>query len=133
MSKFKKFVIVFALVFFLIIAGLTYFSSKVDSLVYPVVTCATPSKGSLDPRESALFGQISTVVPTSSIEDGYMWYVQKNPKGEYYVHKMEVTVIEQTAVYTRLEDTFSSISLVVCESNKELHDGERVLVKAGVL
>lgn len=133
MNRFKKFVIVFAVVYFLVIAGLTYFSPKVDSLIYPVVSCATPSTGSLDPRESGYFGQTSTVVPTASIKDGFLWYVQKNSAGEYHVYKTEVTVAEQTAIYSRLEDGFNFINLVVCETDKELHEGERVLVKAGVL
>ena len=133
MSKFKKFVIAFAAVYFIAIAGLTYFSSKVDSLIYPVVSCAVPSTGSLDPRESSYFGQTSTVVPTASIKDGFLWYVQKNSSGEYHVYKTEVKVVEQTAIYSRLEDGFKFISLVVCETDKELHEGDRVLVKAGVL
>lgn len=132
--KFKKFLIAFAVVFFLLIGGLTYYSNRVDALLYPVVTCATPSKGSLDPREDLLWGNgISTVVPTASVRDGVLWYAQKNEKGEYYVHTTQVQVMEQTAIYTKLEEIDSTISMVICDSNKEIHDGDRVLVKAGVM
>lgn len=131
-KKVRKFIICFGVIFFLVIGLLTYFSTKIDALLYPVVTAANPYRGSLDPREST-YNYSMPIVPTSSIRDGKLWYVAKNSQGDYYVHSTEVDVVRQTAVRTEIADIDPSISLVICDSNKEIQNGDRVLVKAGVL
>ena len=43
--KFQKGIVAFAIIFFLVIGGLTYLSTKIDALLYPTVTVATTNTG----------------------------------------------------------------------------------------
>lgn len=129
--KFQKFIVGFAIVFFLVLGLLTWFSDKVDSMVYPTVTVATTYSGSLDTRQDTYYYS-NTIVPTASIHGGKLWYALKDSKGDYYVHTTDVTIIRQTSVKSEVSLTVPFV-LPICSSNKELHDGDRVLVKAGVL
>jgi hypothetical protein len=129
--KFQKFIIGFAVVFFLVIGVLTWFSGNIDALLYPTVTAATTRSGSLDPEQDTYYYS-NTIVPTSSIKDGVLWYVAKDSQGDYYVHTTPVDIVRQTAIETEISALPMSV-IPVCESNKELEDGDRVLVKAGVL
>ena len=45
--KFQKGIVAFAIIFFLVIGGLTYLSTKIDALLYPTVTVATTNTGYL--------------------------------------------------------------------------------------
>lgn len=73
--KFQKGIVAFAIIFFLVIGGLTYLSTKIDALLYPTVTVATTNTGYIiddddddytyyDPQGG------NTLIPTSSIHTG---------------------------------------------------------------
>jgi hypothetical protein len=129
--KFQKFIVGFAVVFFIVIGVLTWLSGNIDALLYPTVTAATTSNGSIDPEQDT-YSYKKTIVPTSSIKDGVLWYVAKDSNGDYYVHTTPVTIVRQTAMKTEIEP-LDIVVMPICDSNKELEEGDRVLVKAGVL
>ena len=72
------------------------------------------------------------MIPTSSINNGEVYYVTKNTDGNYIVAKKPVDILKQNGLYTEItrEDTGF---LAIVDSDKDLKIGEQVLVKADVL
>lgn len=133
--KFQKGIVAFAIIFFLLIGGLTYLSTKIDSLLYPTVTVATTNTGYLiDDDDDTYYDPQggNTLIPTSSIHNGEVYYVIKNTEGNYIVAKKPVDILKQNGLYTEItrEDTGF---LAIIDSDKDLKIGEQVLVKADVL
>lgn len=135
-TKFQKGIVAFAIIFFLVIGGLTYLSTKIDALLYPTVTVATTNTGYIvdnedddtyyDPRGG------NTLIPTSSIHNGEVYYVIKNTDGNYIVAKKPVDILKQNGLYTEI--TREAVGfLAIIDSDKDLKIGEQVLVKADVL
>lgn len=133
--KFQKGIVAFAIIFFLVIGGLTYLSTKIDALLYPTVTVATTNTGYLIDDDNDTYYDPqggNTLIPTSSIHNGKVYYVIKNTEGNYIVAKKPVDILNQNGLYTEItrEDTGF---LAIIDSDKDLKVGEQVLVKADVL
>ena len=131
--KIQKGIVAFAIVFFLVIGGLTYLSTQIDSLLYPTVTVAVTNTGYIDDEEAFYNPQGgNTLIPTSSIHNGEVYCVTKNTDGNYIVAKKPVDIINQNGLYTEIprEDTGF---LAIVDSDKDLKIGQQVLVKADVL
>lgn len=134
--KFQKGIVAFAIIFFLVIGGLTYLSTKIDALLYPTVTVATTNTGYIvdnedddtyyDPQGG------NTLIPTSSVHNGEVYYVTKNTDGNYIVAKKQIDILNQNGLYTEI--TREAVGfLAIIDSDKDLKVGEQVLVKADVL
>ena len=134
-TKFQKGIVAFAIIFFLVIGGLTYLSTKIDALLYPTVTVATTNTGYLiDDDDDTYYDPQggNTLIPTSSVHIGEVYYVIKNTDGNYIVAKKQIDILNQNGLYTEItrEDTGF---LAIIDSDKDLKIGEQVLVKADVL
>ncbi len=135
-TKFQKGIVAFAIIFFLVIGGLTYLSTKIDALLYPTVTVATTNTGYIvdneedmayyDPRGG------NTLIPTSSVHNGEVYYVIKNTDGNYIVAKKQIDILNQNGLYTEIAKEEKGF-LAIVDSDKDLKVGEQVLVKADVL
>ena len=110
-------------------------STKIDALLYPTVTVATTNTGYLiDDDDDTYYDPQggNTLIPTSSIHNGEVYYVIKNTDGNYIVAKKQIDILNQNGLYTEItrEDTGF---LAIIDSDKDLKVGEQVLVKADVL
>ena len=129
-QKFIKGVIAFAAIFFILLGGLTYFSAKVDSLLYPTVTASFSNTGTLQ-KQSAYEGY-NTLVPSSSIHGDEVYYLVKNSQGNYIVASQPVTIINSNGVQTEISRLDMGL-LTICHSNKDIKVGDQVLVKADII
>ncbi|MCH5201698.1 MAG: hypothetical protein J1F17_00695 [Oscillospiraceae bacterium] len=126
-------IITFGVLFFFVLGMLTYFSSQIDSLLYPVVTAATSSTGKLNPPPDYIPEfDYNTLVPSSAVKGNKVQCLRKNQDGTYTVYYYEAEIVDSNAVQTELAHTGDAL-VVVCNSTKELKDGDKVLVRAGVL
>lgn len=133
--KFQKGIVAFAIIFFLVIGGLTYLSTKIDALLYPTVTVATTNTGYLiDDDDDTYYDPQggNTLIPTSSVHNGEVYYVIKNTDGNYIVAKKPVDILNQNGLYTEITRENTGF-LAIIDSDKDLKVGEQVLVKADVL
>ena len=129
-QKFIRGVIAFAAIFFLLLGGLTYFSARVDSLLYPTVTASFFNTGTLQ-KQSAYEGY-NTLVPSSSIHGNEVYYLVKNSQGNYIVTSQPVIVLDTNGVQTEIQRLDVGI-LTICHSNKDIKVGDQVLVKADTI
>lgn len=132
--KFQIGIITFAVIFFMVMGCLTYFSTRIDSLLYPSVTAANSSSGVLNPGPDydPYFGN-NTLIPSSSVHNGEVLCLKKDSSGKYYeVYSMTVDIIDQNALQTEIPKIDGSI-LVVCDSNKDIKIGDKVLVRSDIL
>lgn len=129
-QKFIRGVIAFAAIFFILLGGLTYFSTKIDSLLYPTVTASYSYTGSLG--EHTAYENNNTVVPSSSIHGGEVYYLVKNSQGNYIVASQPVSIINSNGVQTEISRLDMGL-LTICHSNKDIKVGDQVLVKADII
>ena len=129
-QKFIRGVIAFAAIFFILLGGLTYFSAKVDSLLYPTVTASFSNTGTLQ-KQSAYEGY-NTLVPSSSSHGGEVYYLVKNSQGNYIVASQPVSIINSNGVQTEISRLDMGL-LTICHSNKDIKVGDQVLVKADII
>ena len=129
-QKFIRGVIAFAAIFFILLGGLTYFSTKIDSLLYPTVTASYSYTGSLE--EHTAYENNNTVVPSSSIHGGEVYYLVKNSQGNYIVASQPVSIINSNGVQTEISRLDMGL-LTICHSNKDIKVGDQVLVKADII
>ena len=129
-QKFIRGVIAFAAIFFILLGGLTYFSTRIDSLLYPTVTASYSYTGSLE--EHTAYENNNTVVPSSSIHGGEVYYLVKNSQGNYIVASQPVSIINSNGVQTEISRLDMGL-LTICHSNKDIKVGDQVLVKADII
>ena len=129
-QKFIKGVIAFAVVFFILLGCLTYFSTKIDSLLYPTVTASYSTTGTLE--KLVAYEGYNTLVPSSSIHGDEVYYLVKNSQGNYIVASQPVTIISTNGVQTEISRLDIGL-LTICHSNKDIKVGDQVLVKADII
>lgn len=131
-TKFQIGVVTFAIVFFLVLGGLTYLSTQIDSLLYPTVTAAYTNSGTLSDNEFYDPTNLNTLIPTSSIHNGEVYYLIKNTEGNYIVASKPIEIIDQNGIYTEIpKESVGYMTIIDCD--KDIKVGDQVLVKADIL
>ncbi len=129
-KKFQIGIVVFGVLFFMVLGGLTYISGHIDSMLYTTVTASLTSSGDLDVPDDVF--PAYTLVPASALKGNTLYYVKRNSQGDYEVASMEVQIVKSDGVQTEIEKLEMNV-LAICDSNKDFKLGETVLVKADIL
>lgn len=131
-TKFQIGIVAFTIVFFLVLGGLTYLSTQIDSMLYPTVTAAYTNSGTLSDDKYYNPTALNTVIPTSSIHNGEVYYLVKNTDGNYIVASKPIEIIAQDGIYTEIpKESVGYMTIVDCD--KDIKVGDQVLVKADIL
>ena len=132
-NRLKKFILHFGITFLLIIAVLTYFSDTIDNMLLPKVKVTAIETGSIDGSTSDSTEQtyllpISTVV--SMGEDGYIFIVKEDEKGETRVSKFTVKITDSDDMYYEVTgDSLYAGMKAVYSTSKDLFHWDRVYVE----
>ena len=132
-DKLKKYSVRFAIVFFLALALLTYFSDTIDTMLLPKVKTTAVITGTLSEDENP--NTTAYLIPLSAISgfgDGASVYVLspfKNNK-DYTVSQVSVNIATQDEMYAEVHSsTLYGGTMIVYDSTKEIFDGNRVYVE----
>lgn len=132
-DKLKKYSIRFAIVFFLVIALLTYFSDTIDTMLLPKVKTTEVISGTL--VETTNPNDDKYLVPLSAIsgfgEDASVFVVQQdNEKDDNKVHSESVYITNQDEMYCEVTaDNLYAGMQIVYSTSKSISNGDRVYVE----
>lgn len=131
-NKLKKYCLKTGIVFFIILALLTFFSSTIDNMLLPKVKVTDVQTGSLDKNyngmETRYLVPVSSVVGFEGIRSVFVLFTDENNKSS--VNEIKVNVIDSDDFYCEVtcENLFSNMQ-VVYSTSKDISDGDRVYVE----
>lgn len=132
-DKLKKHSIHFAVIFFLVIALLTYLSDTIDTMLLPKVKTTEIISGAL--VETTNPNEDKYLVPLSAIsgfgEDACVFVVQQyNEKGDNKVRSESVYITNQDEMYCEVTaDNLYAGMKIVYNTSKSINNGDRVYVE----
>ena len=128
----KKYIIRFAIVFFIVIALLTYFSKTIDSFLLPQVKVTALETGTLNEQSSSNDMKTHYLLPLSSVtsfgSDGTVFVLQTEESDT--VTEVSVTIHDSDDFYYEVtsDDLYSEMRVVYSVS-KLITNGDRVYVE----
>lgn len=134
-KKIKKITVVFAVVFFSLVAVLTYFSDTIDRMLLPQVkTCEavlSDLKGNTRIYNKYL---IPKSVITVDGDTGTVYYAQRitDSGDEAYVYELQVSITGSDELYYEVSnsngDMFTTSLQLIYSTSKNISDGDRVYI-----
>ncbi len=131
-KKLKKFSIKFGIIFFVLLALLTYFSSTIDHMLLPQVKVTEIYEGFIN--EDEIRTDSRYLIPLSAVVDlgdSYAVFVIKtDEKGNSTVEEVRIDVTNQDSLYYEaVSDQIFSGTIVVYSTSKDIADGDRVYIE----
>lgn len=128
-QKFKKIVLVVAVVFISAVILLAYFSDTIDNMLLPKVKSTEVIRGTLsgeleNPNEDRFLVPISAV---SGFGYGSSVFKLNYYDDEYYVEEVDITILDSDEMY--FEVTASELyggNQVIYDASKDIKHGDRV-------
>lgn len=131
-NKLKKYCLRTGIIFFIILALLTFFSSTIDNMLLPKVKVTDVQTGSLDENyngmETRYLLPVSAVVGFDGIKSVYVLFTDENNKSS--VNEVMVNVTDSDDFYCEVtsQNLFANMQ-VVYSTSKDISDGDRVYVE----
>lgn len=128
----KKHIIKFTIIFFIVIALLTYFSKTIDSFLLPQVKVTALETGTLNEQSSSNDMKTHYLLPLSSVtsfgSDGTVFVLQTEESDT--VTEVSVTIHDSDDFYYEVtsDDLYSEMRVVYSVS-KLITNGDRVYVE----
>lgn len=129
--KFKRTVIKFGIVFFIVMLFLTYFSKTIDNLLLPKVKVSDVMTGSLSEYPDTMHTHY--LLPLSSVVSAEEVYVINTlENGDLTVSCVSVNICGSDDLYYEVtSDSLFSDMQVVYKTSKDISDGDRVYIEEG--
>lgn len=130
-DKFKRLVIKFGIVFFIVMLFLTYFSKTIDNLLLPKVKISDVMTGSLSEYPDTMHTHY--LLPLSSVVSAEEVYVINTlENGDITVSSVSVNICGSDDLYYEVtSDSLFSDMQVVYKTSKDISDGDRVYIEEG--
>lgn len=128
----KKHIAKFAIIFFIVIALLTYFSKTIDSFLLPQVKVTSLETGTLNEQSASNDMKTHYLIPLSSVtsfgSDGTVFVLQTEESDT--VTEVSVTIYDSDDFYYEVtsDDLYSEMRVVYSVS-KPIANGDRVYVE----
>ena len=128
----KKHIAKFAIIFFIVIALLTYFSKTIDNFLLPQVKVTNLETGSLNEQSASNDMKTHYLIPLSSVtsfgSDGTVFVLQTEESDT--VTEVSVTIHDSDDFYYEVtsDDLYSEMRVVYSVS-KPIANGDRVYVE----
>lgn len=128
----KKHIAKFAIIFFIVIALLTYFSKTIDSFLLPQVKVTSLETGTLNEQSASNDMKTHYLIPLSSVtsfgSDGTVFVLQTEESDT--VTEVSVTIHDSDDFYYEVtsDDLYSEMRVVYSVS-KPIANGDRVYVE----
>lgn len=132
-DKIKKYSIRFAIVFFIVLALLTYFSDTIDTMLLPKVKTTEVISGTLvettNPNDNKYLIPISAV--SGFGEDASVFVVKPyNENGDYKVYSETIHITDQDEMYCEVTaDNLYGGMQIVYSTSKSISNGDRIYVE----
>lgn len=135
-DKLKKYSICTGIVFFAVIAFLTYFSSTIDTMLLPKVKTTDVYAGSLTEDENRNPNISYYLLPISSVmgygTKGSVYTIRPDENGDYVIRQISISITDQDDMYIEAtSDSLYNGMQVVYSTSKDIEDGSRVIVEEG--
>ncbi len=131
-DRIKKYTLRFGIIFFLVIALLTYFSSTIDNMLLPKVKVTMIESGTLDENDQDINGKY--LVPISAVvnmgDQGVIYYINDSDEKKTTVSELSVSINSKDDLFFEVsgEGMYSGM-YVVYETSKDISEGDRVYVE----
>ena len=128
----KKHIVKFAIIFFIVVALLTYFSKTIDSFLLPQVKVTSLETGTLNEQSASNDMKTHYLIPLSSVtsfgSDGTVFVLQTEESDT--VTEVSVTIHDSDDFYYEVtsDDLYSEMRVVYSVS-KPIANGDRVYVE----
>lgn len=127
----KKHIIRFGILFFIVLALLTYFSRTIDNSLLPHVKTTEVVYGTIDGQA---FSEDRFLVPISSVtsfgEEGTVFIVDTISDSNTYVTEMEVNICRSDDFYYEVTSKELHTAMqVVWSVSKPIENGDRVYIE----
>ena len=127
-EKLKKYSIRFGVAFFIVLAFLTYFSSKIDNMLLPQVKVTQISYGTIDGNQSS---DDRYLIPISAViamgDTGSVFVTRTDENNKTTVSEATVNIENSDDLYYEVtsDDIYGGIE-VVYSTSKSISNGDRV-------
>lgn len=133
-DKLKSVVLKFSIVFFIVIALLTYFSKTINNMLLPKVKAVSVQTGVIDDTEGSNDMKTHYLLPVSSVDGagdtGIVFVINKTENGDATVEEVSVDICNSDELY--YEVTSNSLfgdSQVVYKTTKSIENGSSVYIE----
>lgn len=136
-DKLKKLSLIAGIVFFAVLAFLTYFSGTIDTMLLPKVKTTEVIRGTLVEEENPNPNDDKFLVPISAVSgygnSGVVYVLSKDYSGNgHIVNEVNIQILGSDEMY--YEVTSSNLyggNQVVYRTSKSIADGDRVYLEEG--
>ncbi len=135
-DRIKKYTVRFGIIFFLVLALLTYFSSTIDNMLLPKVKVTMIESGTLDENDQNINGKY--LVPISAVvnmgDQGVIYYINDSDEKKTTVSELSVSINSKDDLFFEVSGgSMYSGMYVVYETSKDISEGDRVYVEGDEL
>lgn len=131
-NRLKKYSLRFAIVFFIILAFLTYFSATIENMLLPQVKTADVIPGRIGEDDGSLTTKY--LLPISSVvadgKSGTVFVIEDDGDGKTTAREIQVDIKNSDSFYYEVTSTslFSDME-VIYKTSKDVFDGDRVYIE----
>lgn len=131
-NKLKKYSKRFAVVFFILLAFLTYFSTTIDNMLLPRVKVTDVEVGYLNEDDGSM--KTKYLLPLSSVigfgSTGTTFAVTTDENGKSYVQEISVDICDEDDLYYEVtSNSLFSDMQVIYKTSKDIANGDRVYIE----
>ncbi|MEE0740591.1 hypothetical protein [Ruminococcus sp.] len=131
-DKLKRYVVRFAIAFFLILAVLTYFSSTIDNMLLPKVKVTELSAGSLEENYRGM--ETRYLVPLSAVsgfgDSGTLYIINEQDPNKPTITEYSVAIHGSDNLFYEVSGSrLWSGMQVVYSTSKDISNGDRVYIE----
>lgn len=133
-DKLKSVVLKFSIVFFIVIALLTYFSKTINNMLLPKVKVVSVQTGVIDDTADSNDMKTHYLLPVSSVDGvgntGIVFVINKTENGDATVEEVSVDICNSDELYCEVtSDSLFGDSQVVYKTTKSIENGSSVYIE----
>ena len=130
-DKLKSVVLKFSIVFFIVIALLTYFSKTINNMLLPKVKVVSVQTGVIDDTAGSNDMKTHYLLPVSSAGNkGIVFVINKTENGDATVEEVSVDICNSDELYCEVtSDSLFGDSQVVYKTTKSIENGSSVYIE----
>jgi len=133
-DKLKSVVLKFSIVFFIVIALLTYFSKTINNMLLPKVKVVSVQTGVIDDTAGSNDMKTHYLLPVSSVDGagntGIVFVINKTENGDATVEEVSVDICHSDELYCEVtSDSLFGDSQVVYKTTKSIENGSSVYIE----
>lgn len=133
-DKLKSVVLKFSIVFFIVIALLTYFSKTINNMLLPKVKVVSVQTGVIDDTAGSNDMKTHYLLPVSSVDGagntGIVFVINKAENGDATVEEVSVDICNSDELYCEVtSESLFGDSQVVYKTTKSIENGSSVYIE----